>query len=174
MGMIYKRGVYNLKKDYLQEYNEALEELSKCSNTDAEKRIMLMDKMQEIADSAVNAAVFNERLKNAFDECEKNEKKKIAVGFSTFVSGVVIAVGSKILSENGFSIELMNNINLFANKLALFSGSVTLAFLTVGLACKTVSMCLEHSVDKIKGQIGEIAFLPHNNLLQKLEENEKE
>ncbi|MBQ3158268.1 MAG: hypothetical protein IJB98_01095 [Clostridia bacterium] len=163
-----------MERDYLEEYNEALDELYYTTNISDEKRAFLISKMEEIADSAVNEAVRNEKIKNALNEYSDIENLKIKMSSGVFLGAVITAVGSEILQGYGVNPELMQNINTFAENLATITGSVTLAFATVGFACKVTAAHIKKDLETLKGQIGRIAVLPHNKLKERVEEDQKE
>ncbi|MBR2908969.1 MAG: hypothetical protein IKC11_01310 [Clostridia bacterium] len=164
-----------MERDYLEEYNNALDELYDCPSLTDQKRDYLYNKMQDIAESAVAEAVRDERLKDALAEYNKIENKKIKIGGVMFLSGVVASVGSQILYGYGVNPDLMQNIHSIAQNVATISGSVTLAVATVGFACKMTANYIKKDLNELKIQIGKIARMPYNNLMKSIDEdNQKE
>ena len=161
-----------MERDYLEEYNEALNELYGSQNISEEKREFLIGKMEVIADSAVKEAVKNEKLRKALDSYADIEKQKTKIGGRVFLGAVITAIGSEVFREYGVNPELMQNINAFTENLAMISGSVTLAFATVGFACRLTAEYIKKDLETLKGQIGRIAVLPHNKLKERVEEED--
>lgn len=173
MGGIKRSNV--MKRDYLNEYYEALDELEGYPPISDEKREILIDNMQAIADAAVDETVLKTKLTEALNEYSKFEKTKFKVGAKVFIASIVGMVGSNIVANHGVNPNLMQEITDFTQRLAIVSGGFTFAFSTVGFACKMTAELIKKDLEALKLQVGRIAYLPHNNILKRIgQEIEKE